>query len=246
MIGDTAPTGYEKTAQWIECRRSTARGCGARLFFLELELQSVEPLMFAWNPQQRAERLKHVRAVFGLLRLRLGQRAWSLVHDELNERAKVSLCAVADFMQAALRRFLNDDTDTIGRAFDAFAAGLLRQDCGMLHGQMRNAVTCDADSAFVFYFAELAFAFAEVNESLAAYWTRLLNCFIRAQTIYLARWAADDPQCFSKYKGAVPPLTCVPEATTRLYQWIGQDPARLETAYRCNLARVALNRSCFV
>jgi hypothetical protein len=245
MQSMTDPATQTRISQWIECRRRKANGDGASLFFLEIDLQSAEPLMFDWDPNARADRMKWIREVFGLLQLRLGQRAWGLSHDSLSSRAKEGLHVVSQFMQDAFHKHLADDRLKIEKAFDDFAAGLLRQECGSLEGQLRNSIACDADSAAIFFFAELAYALVEVSDESAAYWSLLLNCFVRAQAIYLARWSKDDPQSFEQYKGLVPPLPRIPEAITRLYQWVGDDGLRLETAFRCNLARVAATRTSF-
>ncbi len=223
---------------WIACRSQSAQSAAQR-FFLALDLETNFTLFFDWPNRQNAERCRLLERVTDGLADRLYHRARSRAdqEDAIPDTASYAddLAAISDLMQKLIAQHLGPEPEATETAFDNFAAGWLRQHCRIGVDALRATMTCDADSAQMFLFAEMVLAVLDTSRKnhdkewveRTAFWRPRLNAFVRMQKIYLKRWKVltcdcsqceccielykqmkdfIDPKCFDSYGGAIPPL----------------------------------------
>jgi len=117
-------------------------------------------------------------------------------------------------------------------------------------------VACDADSAYVFFYAELATAIMALSESLdprvpkmQQFWTSLVNVTVRMQRLFLKRFdEATDPRCFRLYaRPQTPPLAKANDFYTKDIRDAGTDRRKLEHIMRGHSEHVQQDggASCF-
>lgn len=171
-----------------------------------------------WTPGslQRSEGCTSMMGT--LLHRRLEARSGALTHGRRPEAFEApqleALEFITDLFGRAMPKEYAGDQALIEAMHEDFAAGRLGDGCSVTHPRyvaLTDIASCDANSAFVMYYAELALAAIEFDTSMLSkqdvarvksirqVWGGLLNVLVRMQRIFLARFKGDDPMCFRWY-----------------------------------------------
>ncbi len=246
--------------EWLACRECHTRAhpdpdiCDGRAFFLALDRQTNQIILEFLGgalagvlPQLTNFQMKLLSRMDWLFWQNPPENCPVFTADDVDMLNRV--CALIEPLMVTHL----GTTDRILDAFDRFAAGLLRHDCGRLvdDGQGKRKInSCDADSAFVFLFAELAFAAVELGR---AEWAAYLNGFVRMQQIYIDRWAPMPPppadRYFSDYNEPNPDVVLCQDAVDIIVddyvQQYGDDLPSLRNQMCLNLQELAPNGGIF-
>lgn len=203
--------------KWMAARAKSAAGDPEKEFFLAID-------QWTFDAQGQEERGKTLSKIEANLRRRGGQRSRGVellipIHDE-----DVGLFSkVADLLQGLLLRHFNDQIPAETKACTRFAAGLLKQSKILMAKELPEFSAGDADSAYIFYFAEFAAAMIDlgtlrkVDPKTRQFWSDRLNMFARMQAIFMERWKNSLPIKFDKIGSTAEPLPGVPSDLMKPY-----------------------------
>ncbi|MCB9852571.1 MAG: hypothetical protein H6819_05710 [Phycisphaerales bacterium] len=231
--------------RWLECREKDADNEWQR-FFLLLDKHTNSNFLFSvLSQEEEARRQEALDLVSGYISKRMMEIAGVRCFPT-NTLRHGAVAEISDLIECLITKAYGNDVDMAIEGFDRFAAGWLRQTCD-ISPEYRNFSACDADSAFVFFFGQFALAVLEHARDRSdrrwrereAYWRRLLNVFVRMQTLFLERWTPEkDPKCFRLYDGTSCPLTSGRvDAVRKVYHVLNDEHALVDQLTR-NLALV--------
>lgn len=270
---------------WLGIRMTDAMKNPERLYFLQQDLAAHTDFMISWNQgqlskyvkgftpeavrsriaplkwtsQDHARRLRHAQSVSEVLQERVRQRGSGTALRNFEASHLDALEDITNLIRGALPAELAKDWKRAELAHEDFAAGRLAN-----HSRFRvrgfyrvhESVACDADSAYVFFYAELATAIMALSQSLdprvpkmQQFWTSLVNVTVRMQRLFLKRFdEATDPRCFRLYaRPQTPPLAKANDFYTKDIRDAGTDRHKLEHIMRGHSEHVQQDggASCF-
>ncbi len=200
-----------------------------------------------------------------LLHRRLAARSGALTPGRVPQQFGTDQLEALEFItnmfDSALRGSGYTTPTEIGPVHESFAAGRLRDGCTIRADRFvaeGQVVSCDANSAFVLYYAELGLGMVELDldtlpradrargARLSDFWAPRLNSLVRMQRIYLARFPQNDPACFERYG----PGEIIIDDNNEMVKDIvaaGDDPSTLERFMREHAKHVARSggKRCF-
>ncbi|HVP72924.1 MAG TPA: hypothetical protein VMS30_04250 [Phycisphaerales bacterium] len=247
----------KEITEWIKCRTTGAKNDPAKKMFLEIDKASLPNLMPGLKAAARAKRQQQLNAVMPELQRRLGLRKRSAglippTHMKSDMEAASMLVRRAIEKSFKIKggpskkKPVKIDLAATQSAFDRFAAGLLRQQCAVSHVDLQNRtrLACDADSAFVFMFAELALTLIDLGSKEAKFWKPLLNSLVRMQRIYVLRHNPD-PACFKDYGKVPPPVMSLADMNIIVAQYENLSEQSLMNKVREHATHVHTAAACF-
>lgn len=231
--------------QWISCRRKQCVDKPDASFFLDVDLQSL-PVLIAHDPVKAKEFRWLQERLMAHLDWRLGG-----VNLPQTEPALVRpLREVERFMQKAFDCHFKGNPVAEEKACEEFAAGQLRHACKYSDADGYEYHAGDADSAFIFLFAELALALVKLGGDVGDRWRPRVSMMARMQPIFLTRWteSGNDPRCFRRYDGTAKPLGTYPPALVEELREYGRhrnDLCELQKLMRRQLQRTTNCHNAF-
>lgn len=232
-------------ADWMACREKGAKTRGQK-FFLDLDQQTHRQFLYlVLDPAAKKLRGEQLDLVFGYLSRKIRVLAGVATFPyPIPWPSKMK--DIADLIEGRVREHYVADFVGAMKDFEGFAAGVHRQECPLGPG-LPSVVAADADSAYVFFFAQFALEIIDHAsqgngdewDARAEFWRQFLKVFVQMQTIYLRRWKANDPKCFREYLSEVPKLPPAEiEEVRRQYASFGNHPDDMRVRMIENLQSV--------
>jgi hypothetical protein len=170
-------------------------------FFLDLDDDTTPDLFEHLEALTLADvhaRGRAIEALQGVLFARVMQRGRSLTSGNAHaaplprpgssEPVRILSALMSGVMRRHYPEVEQEDVESIERAFELFSCGRLR----MGGGDRSLPLNGEPNSAFYFLFAEFALLAIEMGVE-PAFWSRLVNVFVRTQPLFMHAYGPKDP-----------------------------------------------------